>query len=252
MNVRVAHGSKVNSLSELKASYYDGNNGANDGIGIYLTAEVGTAINYATDEGSVYLVDLNTEGFLTIAPDTYLSPEQSAKLEEELNTLPEEVQYRLATDICGKKEHVFLNEEDAEEFYKKERVKFKEMDLRLDRLKPEIDFNEQDQMMILAAHKSFSDIGKVETSRIHKCLNLLDNSIATSLLKTISSGLILEREEQKENYLSFRFREKIVATLDNEFLSKENAKALIEESCKKYSTRSASPSEHEQSYTHAY
>jgi hypothetical protein len=236
MNIRAAHGSKKNHLTQLEPQYIAGNNGSQDGIGINLTSDIGLAKYYAGSEGSVYLVDLNVDSYLTISDKTLLTSSQADVLKSELEKLPEKIQYRLATDICSKKPHTYGNDKEAEAFYEENKKFISSLDLGLDRMKPSIDYDDLGQMVILIAHKDFSTLETVNTGHIHRCLNLFNNEIATTLLKSISKGLILERESGLDTYLSFQMQETIVATLDGVFLKKPNAKELISESCKKYST----------------
>jgi hypothetical protein len=235
MIIRAAHGSKKNHLTHLSPQYVNGNNGSLEGIGINCTANIILAMNYA-EEGSVYLVDLKVDSYLTVSDKTLLTSSQADILKSELEKLPEKIQYRLATDICGKKPHTYGSDKDAEVFYKDNKKSIASLDLGLDRMKPTIDYDNLGQMVIFIAHKDFSMMETINTGHIHRCLNLFDNEMATSLLKSISSGLVLKRDSGLDNYLSFQMEENIVATLDNEFLKKPNAKELISDSCKKYST----------------
>lgn len=231
MFVKLAHGSKRNDLTQLEPQYIRGNNGSQDGIGVNLTADANVAVGYAEDTGSVYLVDLDISHFLIVSDKEKLNAGQAEILKMHLATLPKQDQYRLATDLCGKLSQTFDNDDDAEVFYKTQRQTHKEIGFTLDRLKPEIDYADDGRMMILYANDSFDNLTNVDTKRLHYCLNLFDNSIATSLLKTISSGLVLERENGKHNYLSFRNSEPVADRLDQQFLSKTNAINVIQRAC---------------------
>jgi len=234
MIVRLAHGSTTNGLHSLEPQYIRGNNGSQAGIGVNMTADAEIAVRYADKTGSVYFIDTDISGFLTVSENVTISAGQSEILKMHLRTLPDVDQYRLASDFCGKSSKVFDNDKDAEHFYKSERQAYKDMGFTLDRLKPEIDYADDGRMMILYANKSFDNLTDVTTKRLHYALNLFDNSIATSLLKTISPGLILERENGKHHYLSFRNSEPITDVLDSNFLAKPNAIDVIQRTCDRF------------------
>ncbi len=232
--VRTAHGSRKNDLTHLAPQYYNGRNGSQDGIGINLTSSVDVAMHYAGKEGSVYLVDVDTTHFLTISEETYLTEDQATVLKKELETLCTADKYRLATDILGKRQQHFVDEKEAYATFKSFSSYLKMLGLTHDRLKPSVEFGEED-VIVYTPHCNFSRIGSVNTKHLHYCLTLFDNSVATSLLETISSGLILNRENRENDYLSFAKEEKVIAKLDQEFLQKPQAKSLIEGSLNKYS-----------------
>lgn len=238
MNKRLLHGSRKNDLESLQPQYIGGNNGSVDGIGINLTDSIPLAKHYAGGEGSVYMSDINTADFIEISHSKHLTKEHAECLKSQLEQIDETTRYRLATDICGKAEKAFKSDDDAEAFYKEKRAEFKVLNLQLDRLKPEIDYNDDGDMVILHANLDFSGLEKATTKRMHYCLNLFDNDYATTLLKSICKGLILPREDGITNYLSFAMDEPIVARLDQEFLAKPNAEALIKSSMSKYSSNS--------------
>lgn len=240
MKIRLSHGSRANELTELRPQTYFGSNGSQDGVGINLTEDISLARRYAKDDGSVYLSDIDITGYLHVSEDNYLTKEQADKITELLSKLPEDLQYRFATDICGKKEFPFNSDDEAEAFYRESKAGIKALGLNLDRLKPDIDYDDKDRTLIKIAHNDFSDIQQASTKRIHWCLNMYDNHLATQILKSISTGLILERDTGKRNFLSFRGVENIVATMDHEFLKKPNADALIQRSMDNHSGRSVS------------
>tara|TARA_B100000749_G_scaffold265358_1_gene240386 strand:- start:2522 stop:3265 length:744 start_codon:yes stop_codon:yes gene_type:complete len=241
MKLRLAHGSQRNELTELRPQTYFGSNGSQDGVGINLTEDISLARGYAKDAGSVYLSDIDITGFLHITEDNYLTKEQANKITELLSDLPEDLQYRFATDICGKKDFPFENDDEAEAFYRESKSNIKALGLCLDRLNPDIDYDDKDRTVIKIAHKDFSDIQTASTKRIHWCLNMYDNHLATHMLKSISTGLILERDTGKRNFLSFRGVENIVATMDSEFLKKSHANTLIQRSMNNHSEEKKIP-----------
>jgi len=239
------HGSSHNNLPHLEPRYIGGNNGSIDGVGINLTDSITLARNYAENDGSIYLIDIDISNYLTVSKDTLLSPNQADRLKSILSQLPNELQYRLATDMCGKEDHVFDNDKGAEDFYKKNRGEIREMNLGLDRLKPEIDYHDDGRMMILVAHNDFGKLQEISTFQIHRALNLYDNELASNILKEIAGGLVLACDNNKKNYLSFNPTEAITATLDSSFLSRPNANTLIKGSCEKYSTDTVNQKEKE-------
>lgn len=230
--MKVVHGSTVKNIKALVPQYFVGNNGSQDGIGVNLTNNVHLALNYATKEGSLYVIDLNTDGFLNISSDARLTEVQKSKVESLFNEIEEKLKYRLASDICGKNKKSFLDEDKAEAFYKEQMNIFKNLDLGLDRLKPKIDFDEDGNMVIVTANKEFN-FDNVSTDHLHYCLNLYDNLFATNVFKKISSGLILEREGGSNNYLSFRYDEPVMKEITGPVMIKDNLIELVEKFCKK-------------------
>lgn len=237
--MKVIHGSKVKQIQYLSPQFIAGANGSQDGVGVNLTDNIDLALRYATDKGSIYLVDLNVDDFLTVSDNVRLTESQSKTLIAEFSELDERLQYRFATDLCGKETHVFDHNDKAEEFYKLERLRIKGLDLGLDRMMPEIDDNDMESFSILTARKDF-DLTDVSTQHIHYCLNLYDNQLATYLLNTISKGLILERESGQNNYLSFRPSEKVHAELTGGFLKRGDCNDLIKRVCESNITISES------------
>ncbi len=237
MRMRLLHGSKKAGISQLEPQYIGGNNGSVDGIGINLTDSIPLARHYAGSEGVVYISDIDTKDYLRISNSDHLTKEQAMSLRRELEPMNRNLRYRLATDLCGKKETVFSSDEQAEKFYKEKRQEYRDMGISLDRLKPDIDFDDNGDMIIKHAQTDFSELSKATTKHIHRCLNLLDNEFASTLLKTISKGLVLPREDGTTNYLSFAMEEGIVSEMNQEFLNKPNADKLINQSMAKFSDR---------------
>lgn len=237
MRIRLAHGSPKNDLAELQPMFVGGTNGSQDGIGVNLTADGAVARHYAGDNGTVYLVDLDTSRFLTISDNKMLGHGPAEILKMHLTTLPEPIQYRLASDICGKAKRTFDNDDDAEVFYKEKRAEFRSLDLHYDRLKPDIDYDDEGRMTILYAHNDFNKLHETSTRRLHYCLNLYDNNVATNLFKTISNGLVLERDNGKHHYLSFRASEAIAQTITADILQQPDSHDIIERSCQRRKTQ---------------
>jgi hypothetical protein len=231
--MKVVHGSKVKGIEALAAKLMAGNNGSQDGIGVNLTDNVQLALNYATEEGSLYIVDLDTEGFLEVSDSARLNSKQIDSLMEILSEVDDKLKYRLASDMCGKNEKSFPDDKEAEKYYKEEIEKFKSLDLGLDRLKPKIDYHDlSDDMVIITANKEFNFVD-VSTKQIHYCLNLYDNLFATNVLKKLSTGLIIERDGGGNNYLSFRYEEPVMKELTGPVMAKENLRELVENICNK-------------------
>lgn len=237
MTIRLLHGSKKNDLTQLEAQFIGGNNGSQDGVGINLTDSISLARHYAGSEGSVYMIDTDTTDYLSISSNHFLSQDKADILAEKLSAMHEMIRYRLATDICGKLQTAFKDDSKAEEFYKEKRKEYRSMNVSLDRLKPEIDYNDEGDMVILHAQTDFSNLHKASTYHIHRCLNRLDNELASGLLKLISKGLILERDNGTKNYLSFAYSEPVVEQLNHDFLSKPEANSFIKESMKEHSNK---------------
>lgn len=217
----VLHGSKVKGLESLRPQYYTGNNGCQAGVGVNLTNIPAIALNYAGEDGSVYFVNLDIDDFIDISPDVKLSPQQIKKIETIFDDLNDKDKYRLATDLSGKKRETFSDQKMAQRHFKKHSLKFSTLGLRLDRLKPTVEYDDDDNMVILSATNEF-DLTNVNTERLHYCLNLYDNYYATEVLKEISSGLILDVDNEKKNYLSFRFDESVDLELSSSKLTKED------------------------------
>lgn len=236
--MKVVHGSKIKNIEFLGARFMSGSNGSMDGVGINLTSNVPLALNYATKDGSVYIVDIDTSNYLTVSDHSFLSDSQAETLITKLKELPDNLQYRLATDICGKEVVKFNDDDKAEEFYKLERIKIKGLELGLDRMMPMIDPDDDVGFSIKIARNDF-DFNNVSTKHIHYCLNLYDNCLSSELLKSISDGLILEKEDGRHNYLSFNGMEKPKTEISGDFLIREDCAELIEraiEDRKIYST----------------
>lgn len=236
MRIRLAHGSRKTDLTELQPMSVGGENGSQDGIGINLTADGAVARHYAGNDGAVYLVDIDISRFLTVSDHATLGHGHAEILKMHLATLPEHIQYRLASDICGKAQRTFDNDADAERFYKEKRAAFTSLDLHYDRLKPDIDYHDDGRMIIVYAHNDFDNLYEASTRRLHYCLNLYDNSVATSLLKTICNGLVLARDNGKHHYLSFRASEAVAHTLNADTLQQPNSNDLIERACRRGKT----------------
>jgi hypothetical protein len=232
--MKLIHGSTVKDIKSLVPQYFSGNNGSQDGIGVNLTDNVPLALNYATKDGSIYIVDLNTENYLTISDNETLNLEQINIIENIFNELDNTLKYRLASDISGKNKESYIDDKDAEIAYKEEMKRFKSLALGLDRLKPKIDYDDNDNMMIISASDKLN-LANVSTKHLHYCLNLYDNLFATKIFKKISSGLILERDNGTKNYLSFRFEEHVTKEITGDLLKKDNIESLINKICKKES-----------------
>jgi hypothetical protein len=229
--MKVVHGSKIKNIEFLGPRFMSGSNGSMDGVGVNLTSNVPLALNYATKDGSVYIVDIDTSNYLTVSENSFLSDSQVKTLTSKLKELPDNLRYRFATDMCGKEVVKFSDDDKAEEFYKLERIKIKGLDLGLDRMMPMIDPNDDVGFSIKIARNDFN-FDDVSTKHIHYCLNLYDNCLSTDLLKSISSGLILEKEDGRHNYLSFNGMEKTKTEISGDFLIKENCAELIENALK--------------------
>lgn len=212
----VAHGSKNKGIESLVPYYYGGCNGSHDGVGVNMTNNPSLALNYAGPEGAIYIVDLDLTNFIKISESTTLTKTQANKLTEIFSDLDDQVKYRLATDICGKKTEEFNDEITANKVFKRHALKHATLGLYLDRLKPTVDFGDYDKITILSAKKEF-DLEGVSTQRLHYSLNLYDNYYATEVFKKICNGLILEVDQKHTNYLSFRFEERVIT----EFAAKE-------------------------------
>jgi hypothetical protein len=212
--VIVLHGSKVKGLTSLKPQYYGGNNGCVAGVGVNLTSSEPISLNYAGDTGSIYVIDLDLDNFINISDDGRLTDKQTKKIIDCFDDLNEADRYRLATDLSGKKMERFTDEKLAQRVFKKYSMQFSTLGLRLDRLKPGVEYDDDGCMVISSATKDF-DLSHTSTERIHYCLNLYDNFYATNVLKEISDGLVIESDSGSVNYLSFRMQEDVIAELNS-------------------------------------
>lgn len=204
----VFHGTRADFDGPLEPRFIAGANGSQDGIGINATSSLRIAKNYAGEDGFVHVAEMNLDGFLVISNDQRLTKEQAENLEGFIGQLDDTVRTRLSTDLMGKKEYSFTDKNEAKEFLDRKKKELKDMSLYLDRMKPSVEYFEDGDYVISAAHKEV-DLKDVSTEHIHYILNLLDNYLATNALKSISTGLVLERGEHS-NYLSFRYQESVI------------------------------------------
>lgn len=206
--MRVFHGTKADFDGPLEPGFIAGANGSQDGIGINATSSLRLAKNYAGKDGFVHVAEINTDGFLVISDENRLTSDQAEKLKGFIGQFDDTVRTRLSTDLMGKKEYSFTDKEEAKEFLNMKKKELQDMCLYLDRMKPTVEDFEEGNYVISAAHKDM-DLKDVSTEHIHYILNLLDNYLATNALKSISTGLVLERGDHS-NYLSFRYQEPVI------------------------------------------
>lgn len=201
------HGTTKQDLRFLEPYYYGGSNGSLDGVGINLTDSLAVAQEYGKG-GRVLLLSPSTTQFLRVDTDTMLSPAQSATLSALFKELPFEVQIRFATDLHGKQTHHFTEESAAKSFYSLAKAELAGFHLP-DRIRPEVQF-ERDTVDVLVARRDV-DFSAVNTKRLHYILNLYDNRLATTMLKEITTGLVLPKDSGTTVYLSFRRDEMVLA-----------------------------------------
>jgi hypothetical protein len=210
------HGSTKKSLPEITSSFFAGSNGSMDGVGINTTDSVETGLLYAEGDGVVYIVPQITSDYLLISEEQLLSKKQQQKIIGICSELPIADQYRLATDLVGKKVKVFSDENDAHIFYKEQIKKKNELGLSHDRLKPNVEF-EHTHTEVHYAHMDF-DLSNVDTHTLHYILNLFDNSFSSHAFKSIVPGLALPKSAGFTNYLSFEASHPILCELPASFV----------------------------------
>jgi hypothetical protein len=224
--MKLFHGSKKNNLQYLQSFYIGGNNGSVDGVGVNMTNDLGVALRYSSKDGSIYVVDIDTSDYLLISKSDFLSANQAVVLVDKLKELPVPVQCRLATDICGKKIINYTCADKAINFYKEEKEKIKNLDMRLDRMLPRVE-DEGEHYAIHVARTDF-DLEGVSTSHIHYCLNLYDNQLSSTLLKSICGGLEIKADSGHSNFLSFDAIVGIEKEITGELLQQDNIKDELE------------------------
>jgi hypothetical protein len=215
------HGSTKKSLPEIAPSFFAGSNGSMDGVGTNTTDSVDTALLYAEGDGVVYIIPQITVDYLLISEEQLLSKEQQQKIIDICSELPIADQYRLATDLAGKKVEVFSNDNDAHVFYKQHIHTKNELGLSHDRLKPNVEF-EKNHTEVHYAHCDF-DLSNVNTHTLHYILNLFDNSFSSYAFQSIAPGLVLPKNAGFKNYLSFAPTHPVICELPASFVMENPA-----------------------------
>lgn len=196
-------GSTKNHLDRLSPIGIGGDNGSYDGIGVYLCKEPNTALRYAGAQGSVYMADVPIDDYLLIDQHTTLTRTQQDAFMKKFMTLPDHIQWRLATDISGFEPYTFSYEDEskAKDFYKQAKADFSTMPGIPDRVKPRVEF-EKDHITVMFPSMT-PRLDQVNTKHLHYVLNLHCNHTSTELMRTCAPGLVIQRESGDVHYLSF-------------------------------------------------
>jgi hypothetical protein len=220
----VFHGSPNNTIDTLRSQFFGGENGSTDGVGINATSNLARANAYASETGSVYVLDISLERFIDIGKAHHLSIEQAQILLDTIATLPEAAQTRLYTDLLGKHTLTFKEEDAALNAYKAHKQAHKDNELGLDRLKPNVEFEvDHVAVMVPRAAGSADALCHINTEHLHYCLALYDNAFASYALAQICEGLHIHRNDQS-TLLSFRQEEPILFRVPAAALSAEALK----------------------------
>ena len=121
----IAHGSKVVEIDKLIPTPVFagmGSNGSEFGEGIYSCDQEGLdlAKYYSTADGSIYLHEIETNNYLVVSDDNYLTLNESNMLSDYIDNIEDPiVKLRLSTDLVGRDIRYFdkNQEKNADEFY---------------------------------------------------------------------------------------------------------------------------------------
>jgi hypothetical protein len=229
MHINLIHGSTVGNLRHLEARV-SGMNGSHDGIGVNLTSNASLALRYSGKEGFIYRSRVDVGNYIEISEDAKLNTHQAETLKELISILPLPDQIRLATDMVGQKERKFNSDYDADEFFDDQEMKMILSGLSNDRFMPE--FKDSIECIVKYSHSNISDIANVSTNRIHKALMFWDINRGTEMLKSLGDGLILKKEGNGENYLSFN-KVPIDKEYSGELLKRDDAALIIQRAARK-------------------
>lgn len=202
----VIHGSVTQKLDSITSTetWAGGSNGSTDGKGAYFTDTPSTAARYATNEGAIYIAELDTSNYIEISEARTLSIYEAEILEEVICSLgSEDIERKLATRIAGHTEREFTSEGDAEAFYEQEiawanSVGFSD-------LEPEFQEDRDGKVVIKAAraYATEDDFEGVDIKHIHRILNLHSPDLSTQFFERLADGLIVPKQNGETHYVSF-------------------------------------------------
>lgn len=181
-----------------------GSNGSTDGKAVYFTDTPTTAARYASDEGALYIADLDTDSYIEISKERTLSISEAEILEGVISDLEnEDAERKLATRIAGHTEREFTSEDDAETFYEREMAWANSVGFS--DLEPEF-LEDRDGKVVVKSARPYAiedDFEGVDIEHIHRVLNLHSPELSTHFFAQIADGLIIPKQNGETHYLSF-------------------------------------------------